>query len=62
MESAPLFTDERMSTTDEKLDRLMESIDLLFARVGDLHHAQQQMQTHVDLNTRAVDQLAREQQ
>ena len=46
---------------DSKLDRLVESVDLLFARVGDLHHSQQKMQAHVDLTTRAVDQLVRDQ-
>jgi len=46
---------------DAKLDRLVESVDLLFARVGDLHHSQQKMQEHVDLTTMAVDQLVRDQ-
>ena len=51
---------EAQETTDSKLDQLMESVDLLFARVGDLHHLQQHMQEQVALNTRALNRLVRD--
>ena len=31
---------DAQETTYGKLDRLMESVDMLFARMGDLHHLQ----------------------
>ena len=38
-----------------KLDQILESVDLLFARVTNIGLTQQKMRTHLELNTQAID-------
>lgn len=42
---------------DERWDRMMKSIDLLFARVGDIDRVQHQMAAQIDLNIQIIDQV-----
>jgi len=44
-----------------KLDKILESVDLLFARVTDIGLAQQKMRAHLELNTQAIDLQTAEQ-
>lgn len=53
---------EGYAKTDAKLDKLMESVDLLFSKMEDLTITQQQMQVKLDINSKAVDLSMREQQ
>lgn len=53
---------EGATKADAKLDRLMQSVDLLFSKIEDLHITQQQMQVKLDVNSKAVDLSMREQQ
>ena len=47
---------------DERWEQVMESLDLIFARVMDLGRTQQQLRTQVESTTQAVDNLGKEQQ
>ena len=38
-----------------KLDKILESVDLVFARVTNIGLAQQKMRAHLELNTQAID-------
>ena len=38
-----------------KLDHVLESVDMLFARVTNIGLAQQKMRAHLELNTQAID-------
>lgn len=53
---------EGYSKADAKLDKLIESVDVLFAKLEDLSVAQTQMQVKLDINSKAVDLSMREQQ
>ena len=44
-----------------KLDQILESVDMLFTRVTDIGIAQQKMCAHLELNTQAIDMQTAEQ-
>jgi len=47
---------------DEHWEQVMESLDLIFARMTDLGRTQQQLRNQVEMTTQAVDGLGKEQQ
>jgi ribosomal protein S12 methylthiotransferase accessory factor YcaO len=47
---------------DARWDSMMESIDLLFAKVADVDRVQQQMTTQLDISAQLMDQVLRDQQ
>ena len=52
---------EEAEKEGNKLDQILESIDLLFTRVTDIGLTQQRMRTQLELNTQAVDLQTAEQ-
>lgn len=53
---------EEAEKKGSKFDQILDSLDLLFARVTDIGLTQQKIRTHLDLNTQVVDQHTAEQQ
>jgi hypothetical protein len=47
---------------DARWDAMMESIDLLFAKVAAVDHVQQQMTTQLDISAQLMDQVLMDQQ
>ena len=47
---------------DARWEHLMESVDLLFAKVGVIDHNQQQLNTQMDLSAQVVERMLRDQE
>lgn len=54
--------DDLIQKDDERWDHVMESLDLLFAKVGDMDAHQQKVETKVDMATQVMEQLLKGQQ
>jgi hypothetical protein len=54
--------EENEEKIEAKFDKMMDSIDMLFNKMENIHFAQQQKQVKLDINTKAVDQSMRDQQ
>ena len=54
--------EETARQDDAHWEQVMESLDLIFARMTDLGHTQQQLRSQVELTTHAVDTFGKEQQ
>jgi hypothetical protein len=52
--------EENEEKIEAKFDKMMDSIDMLFNKMENIHFAQQQKQVKLDINTKAVDQSNRE--
>lgn len=47
---------------DERWETVMENLDLLFARVGEVDKNQQQVEATIDMSTKVIEQMLRDQQ
>jgi hypothetical protein len=47
--------------SDARWDRIADSLDLLFDKIDQINVTQQQMQANLDLNTKAIDQVMKDQ-
>ena len=47
---------------DARWETLMESVDLLFAKVGVIDHNQKQLHTQMDLSAQIVERMLRDQE
>lgn len=54
--------DERAAEEDHRWNSVMESLDLLFARMGEVDRNQQQMEAKVDISSKTMHQLLGDQQ
>lgn len=54
--------DEVMRRSDERWDHVLESLDLLFAKVGDIGGNQQKTDTRVEMSTTIMEQMLKDQQ
>lgn len=54
--------EEKVAKDDAKWDEVMEHLDLLFARVGDIDQHQHKMEARFDLSSKVIQQMLRDQQ
>lgn len=54
--------DEVSKISDKHWDQVMENLDLLFAKVGEIDRNQQKMDARVDISTKVTEQILKDQQ
>ena len=52
---------EAAARDDDRWDRMSESIDLLFARMGSLEHNQRLAAGQIDINVQVIEQVLKDQ-
>lgn len=54
--------DKKAQRDDDRWTEVMEHLDLLFARVGDIDRNQQKIESHMNMSNKVVEQMLQDQQ